>query len=206
MTTASLLGLFLDIIKNQKMLYLQAIIISGVVNIFLIIATFYVVSVFDRAQGHTTVWLLIIIFMIDGPLRILGDYCVDHIGNKKKIQSSQELLSLSTLSVLAELPYTFLFVFVIGLMGGDLVVIPIVAIVAILINGFTENRNYIMSNSIRNICFPLTIMLGLYLINAGNLTVGGLIGCTILIPCSLVPVSRLSGLVSRQRGRMGSGY
>lgn len=169
----SIIGWFWSVIQKHKKLYLQAATASGMINIFLIIATFYALTVYDRViphHGYETLWVLtlgvIIIYLFDAFLKILRAYFIDHASKKidieigsqllekimntkmadrpssssamafhiKEFESLREFLSSTTLIVLADLPYTFLLLLVIGLIGGYMVIIPIVAIIAILLS------------------------------------------------------------------------
>lgn len=202
----SVMGWFWDVIKKHKKLYIQAAIASGLINIFLIIATFYALTVYDRViphQGYETLWVLtfgvIIIYLFDAFLKVLRAHFIDHASKKidiqiggnlferimntrmadrpasssamafhlKEFESLREFLSSTTLVVLSDLPYTFLLLIVIGLIGGYIVIIPIIAIIAILITSFiiqpslseyvkrlnksTENKYSIIINSIQNL-------------------------------------------------------
>lgn len=202
----SVMGWFWDVIKRHKKLYLQAALASGMINIFLVIATFYALTVYDRViphQGYETLWVLtlgvIIIYLFDGFLKILRAYFIDHASKKidiqiggtlfekimntrmadrpasssamafhlKEFESLRDFLSSTTLVVLSDLPYTFLLLLVIGLIGGYIVIIPIVAIAAILITSFmiqpslseyvkrlnksSEDKYSIIINSIQNL-------------------------------------------------------
>lgn len=53
------------------------------------------------------------------------------------------------------------------------------------------------ASSMQQITYVALIVTGVYLINAGNLTVGGLIACSILSGRTLSPVGQISGLLAR---------
>jgi ATP-binding cassette, subfamily C, bacterial LapB len=89
---------FFDILKQHRSLYVQAIIAGGIVNLFLIITTFYVLIVYDRViphQGFDTLWVLtlgvIIIYLFDGILRIVRSYVIDEASKKADLQLGAQL-------------------------------------------------------------------------------------------------------------------
>ncbi len=202
----SVMGWFWDVLKKHKKLYLQAAIATGLINIFLILTTFYALTVYDRViphQGYETLWVLtigiVIIYSFDAILRILRAYFIDHASKKidiqiggtlfekimntkmadrpasssamafhlKEFESLRDFLSSTTLVVLADLPFTLLLLTVIGLIGGYMVIIPIVAITLILLTSFliqpslseyvkrlnraTESKYSIIINAIHNL-------------------------------------------------------
>lgn len=202
----SVFGWFFKVLKKNKKLYVQAGIAGGLVNLFLIITTFYALTVYDRViphQGFETLWVLTLgvltIYVFDGILRIIRAHFIDHASKKADIQIGSELfekminvrmesrppsstamayhlkefeslrdfLSSTTLVTLSDLPFVFLLLLVIGLIGGWIVVIPLIAIILILgvsiiaqpslasyvhrLNQVSENKYSVLINSIANV-------------------------------------------------------
>ncbi|MBX3457118.1 MAG: type I secretion system permease/ATPase [Candidatus Paracaedibacteraceae bacterium] len=171
----SVFGWFWNIIKQHKSLYFQAGLAGGIVNLFLIVTTFYSLTVYDRVvphQGYDTLWVLTIgvlfIYLLDGTLRIIRSNFIDQASKKadvqigsslfeklmnarmdfkpassasmafhlKEFESLREFMSSGTLVTLSDLPYTILLLIVIGLIAGNIVFIPIIAIILILLVSF----------------------------------------------------------------------
>lgn len=202
----SVFGWFFKVLKKHKKLYIQAGIAGGLVNLFLVITTFYALTVYDRViphQGFETLWVLTLgiltIYIFDGILKIIRAHFIDHASKKTDIQIGSELfekminvrmesrppsstamayhlkefeslrdfLSSTTLVTLSDLPFIVFLLLVIGLIGGWMVLIPIIAIVLILVvsiiaqpslasyvqrlNQVSENKYSVLINSIANV-------------------------------------------------------
>ncbi len=202
----SVFGWFFQILKKNRKLYIQAGIAGGLINLFLVITTFYALTVYDRViphQGFETLWVLtfgvVIVYAFDGILKIIRTYFIDHASKKVDIQIGSELfekminlrmesrpasstsmayhlkefeslrdfLSSTTLVTLSDLPFIGFLLLVVGLIGGWIVLIPIIAIIVILgvsiiaqpslanyvqrLNQISENKYSVLINSIANV-------------------------------------------------------
>ncbi|EKD70662.1 MAG: hypothetical protein ACD_46C00456G0008, partial [uncultured bacterium] len=178
----------------------------------------------------------------------------------QSFESLRDFLTTSTVSVLVDLPFVLLFLLVIGIIGGYLVLIPIIAIPIIFFISFsfqstlmnlinqtyrhnTEknailfetlsgienikgmraeglmqrkwenvvksatqinlklhqliNTGTTLSLFVQQLAVIMIIIVGVYSILLGNLTVGGLIACSILGSRTLAPISQVGGLIMR---------
>jgi ATP-binding cassette subfamily C protein LapB len=172
----------------------------------------------------------------------------------------RDFITSSTVTVLIDLPFVFLYIGIIALIGGPLAIIPLVMVPLVLLVGYvlqlplqkiTEDsyqhsaekqatlietlgaieavksggaegviqrkwervvglaaraaiKLRLVSNSSINFSIlaqqltsVMVIVYGVYEISAGNLTVGGLIACTILAGRGLAPMSQVAGLLTR---------
>jgi len=181
-------------------------------------------------------------------------------GQIREFESVRDFVSSSTLVVLTDLPFCFLFLAVIFWMGGSLVWIPLVAgILTMLFGALTQipirrsveryqfentqkhamliesmerletiealgaqsgvqsrwervcaatarsamasrlasSLTVNMSQWLQQLASTSLIVLGVYLILMGQLTVGALIGCSILASRALAPLAQVAGLMAR---------
>ena len=177
--------------------------------------------------------------------------------------SIRDLITSSSMALLIDMPFTLLFLVVIYLMGGSLVIVPIVAMIAILLfsiyahvsmkytvektyrasaekNGLLlevltapeavkaynmQSRNQkkwedatgeisgwsiktkllstavsSWSNFVQQIATVSSVVMGVYLIQAGELTMGGLIAVSMLLGRTIAPMRQLAGLITRIHG------
>lgn len=178
----------------------------------------------------------------------------------RDFESVREFVSSTTLVALTDLPFVVLFLFVIGLFGGELVWLPVGACVAVLITGAVaqwpmrraieqyqhesaqkfaytvetferletiqalgsapdalarwerlcavSTRSAARSRLVSTIALNVTqfiqqfastalIVWGVYLVLAGRMTTGALIGCSILASRALAPMGQIAGLMTR---------
>ncbi len=174
--------------------------------------------------------------------------------------SVREFITSTTVTVLVDLPFSLLFILVVGLIGGDIVFIPLLMLPIIIIfgyvlqkplvefskvanrysaekeailfetlNGIETVKTYgaepVMQNKweqvtnlgaqvgiklrfIANLCMffsiftqqlstVLVVIVGVYEISNGTLTLGGLIACTILTGRALAPMAQIAALLTR---------
>jgi ATP-binding cassette subfamily C protein LapB len=180
--------------------------------------------------------------------------------NLRELESLRDFFTSATLTTVTDLPFVFLFTWIIGLIGGPLALVPLLAIPVLLVVGLlaqfplarlmqrhlaesaarhgvlveavegvetlkalsaegslqrrweeytaltaqTALRSRFISALLVNLSMltqqAVTILLvvwGVYLIAEGELTVGGLIACTILAGRALAPLGQLAGLLTR---------
>jgi ATP-binding cassette, subfamily C, bacterial LapB len=158
--------------------YLNVILASVLVNIFVIANPLFVMNVYDRVvpnQAYATLWVLAIgvsiAFFFDYMLRILRGYLIDISGRKadtllssmlfqqvlglrleykptstgafanhlQGFEAVREFFTSATLASLVDLPFIFLFLWVIYFIGGIIVLVPLIAVpVVLLIAVFLE--------------------------------------------------------------------
>lgn len=179
----------------------------------------------------------------------------------------RDFITSSTVTILIDLPFVFLYIAIIALIGGSLAYIPLVMVPLVLLVGYvlqlplqriTEDsyrhsaekqatlietlgaieavksggaegviqrkwekvvglaaraaiKLKLVSNSSINFSIlaqqltsVMVIIYGVYKISAGDLTVGGLIACTILAGRGLAPMSQVAGLLTRYHQSMHS--
>ncbi|MCC7487800.1 MAG: type I secretion system permease/ATPase [Burkholderiales bacterium] len=180
--------------------------------------------------------------------------------NVREFESLRDFFTSATLTTLTDLPFVFLFTWIISLIGGPIALVPMLAIPLLLLAGLVaqfplarlmqrhlseasarhgvlveavegvetlktlsaegelqrrwENYTALTSRTALESRFisafvvnlailvqqAVTILLvvwGVYRIGAGELTVGGLIACTILAGRALAPLGQLAGLLTR---------
>lgn len=176
----------------------------------------------------------------------------------REFETLREFFSSATLVVLVDIPFVFIFIGLIYIIGGPMAIVPIVSIPFILISSFiaqvplrnwvrknfregaqkhallvesihgietiktygaegkmqrdwetfvsqaanSSNRTRLISSMaqnfssfIQNLSYISTIILGVYLISSGNLTMGALIACSILNARTLAPLSQVVGIL-----------
>ncbi len=187
--------------------------------------------------------------------------------NLNGYESLRDFFASATIVALIDFPFIFLFLFVIWLIGGIIVLVPLLAIPIVVIAGFilevparraveesffgaTQKQAILIETvssletiksqscegkiqskwekyvgmvaraSLKSRFFSTlainitmyvmqmvtvgTVVLGVYLIAAGDLSMGGLIACTILSGRSLAPLSQIAGIITRyQQSKMG---
>jgi ATP-binding cassette, subfamily C, bacterial LapB len=180
--------------------------------------------------------------------------------NLHEFETFRDFFTSSTLIALIDLPFVFLFLFVIWAIGGTLALIPLFAVPLVVIigiiiqiplkklihatflssskkhatlieslsgiesvkilgaEGFLQQhweqevgniaklgqKSRLLSQSainisafIQQITYVAVVVYGVYIIVDGNLTMGGLIACTILTGRSLAPMSQVAGIMTR---------
>lgn len=178
----------------------------------------------------------------------------------QSFESFREFITSTTVSVLVDVPFALVFLITIALLGGWIVMIPILAIPLIVLFGFfiqkplddMIRKNYRYSSEkhavlvealtnmeaikgmhvegfvqkkwenvadaasklsiklrslaniginfslfIQQLAVVVLIIVGVFEIEAGMLTVGGLVACTILASRALVPFAQIAGLLAR---------
>ncbi len=187
--------------------------------------------------------------------------------NLNGYEALRDFFTSATLVTLIDLPFIFLFLFVIWLIGGLIVLVPLIAVPIVLIAGFLlevpvrraveesffgatqkhavlveaisgietiksqtcegriqkkweqyvgiVSRAGLKSRFFSNLALNITtyvmqmvtvgtVVLGVYLITAGHLSMGGLIACTILSGRALAPLSQIASIITRfQQSKMG---
>ena len=147
---------FRDTLKLSRFLYVDAIVASFLINVIALCTPLFVMNVYDRVvpnQATSTLWVLAIgitvAFLFDLLLKTLRSRCLDIAGKKTdmigmaikarparmgsfaqnihEIQSLRDFLSSLTMATLIDMPFTLLMLLVIGVIGGPLVFIPLVA-------------------------------------------------------------------------------
>lgn len=176
----------------------------------------------------------------------------------RHFESVRNFMTSSTLFIIADLPFAFLFVLVIGLLAGPLAIIPAIFLPVSLVVGLafrhrladlterhmeeSNQKNGMLIEAIDGIesvkaasaewkvldrwrrltsmlaedevamkdttalssnitqalqqfCYVGLVFAGAYAIGSGNLTVGGLIACTIISGRALGPIAQISGLI-----------
>lgn len=188
-------------------------------------------------------------------------------GQLRDFESVRDFVSSTTLVAFSDVPFIFLFLLVIGLLGGPLVWVPVVGAVLVLVSGWLsqwpirqsiERYQYesaqklgFMVESLERLeqiramgaeprlqgrwerlsattarsamgsrlasaitlnftqfvqqsCNTAMILGGVYLILEGRMSVGALIGCTILAGRALGPLGQVAGLLTRYQHALGA--
>jgi len=188
-------------------------------------------------------------------------------GQLRDFESVRDFVSSTTLVAFSDVPFIFLFLLVIGLLGGSLVWVPIVGALLVLVAGWLsqwpiresiERYQYesaqklgFMVESLERLeqiramgaeprlqgywerlsattarsamgsrlasaitlnftqfvqqsCNTAMIVWGVYLILEGRMSVGALIGCTILAGRALGPLGQVAGLLTRYQHAVGA--
>lgn len=176
----------------------------------------------------------------------------------REFESLREFFSSATLVVLVDIPFIFIFIIIIYLIGGMMAYVPLVSVPLILISSFiaqiplrgwvrktfregaqkhallveaihgietiktygaegkmqrdwetfvnqtanSSNHTRIISSAaqnfaafVQNMSYISTIILGVYLISSGDLTMGALIACSILNARALAPLSQVVSIL-----------
>ncbi len=175
-------------------------------------------------------------------------------------ESFRDFITSSTITVLIDLPFVFLYIAVVAMIGGDLALVPLVAVPIVIIVGYLlqlpikdiiedthkynnekqatlietlmgvetiksegaegavqsrwehvvglaaragvkirliANASINFSILAQEIVSIVVVIMGVYKITQGDLTVGGLIACTILASRGLAPMSQVAALLTR---------
>ena len=197
---------FWDTVKKSKGIYVNVIIASVMINLFILATPLFTMNVYDRVVPNgafETLWVLAIgvsvIYLFDIGLKFLRTYFLEISGKKSDIIMSsiiyeqvlnlkmsvfpksigsfasnlkdfdtiKNFLNSSTISILIDLPFTFMFLTVIYFIAGHIVLIPIAIIFLILFYSFlikgplkksiestyaaSANKNAILIESLSNI-------------------------------------------------------
>ncbi|QKF92694.1 type I secretion system permease/ATPase [Campylobacter sp. CCUG 57310] len=163
---------FWGTLKRSKKIYIDVIVASIVINLFVLASPLFTMNVYDRVVPNNaveTLWVLAlgvgVVYMLDLFLKFIRTYFLDIAGKKSDIIMSSLLFervmdiklsvkpksvgsfannlrefdtvrnffTSSTLTVLVDLPFALLFLFVIYFIGGLMVLVPLVFIVIIVI-------------------------------------------------------------------------
>jgi ATP-binding cassette, subfamily C, bacterial LapB len=237
---------------------------SGIIIVFLFDLLLKTLRAYfiDAASKKTDIKLSSIIF--EHILGIRMESRPDSVGAFANTVQSFELfrdfITSTTITVLVDLPFVFLYLFVIYYIGGSLVVVPIIVLPIVFILGFLlqfplrrlTQKNYALAKeknatlieslagvealkttgaegamqkrfeqvvifasklggklrfwvgwSVNFTLFAqqfasvMVVIWGVYKITEGDLTVGGLIACTILTGRALAPMAQVSGIFSK---------
>lgn len=163
---------FWGTLKRSKKIYIDVIVASIVINLFVLASPLFTMNVYDRVVPNNaveTLWVLAlgvgVVYMLDLFLKFIRTYFLDIAGKKSDIIMSSLLFervmdiklsvkpksvgsfannlrefdtvrnffTSSTLTVLVDLPFALLFLFVIYFIGGLMVLVPVVFIIIIVI-------------------------------------------------------------------------
>lgn len=163
---------FWGTIKRSKKIYIDVIIASIVINLFVLASPLFTMNVYDRVVPNNaveTLWVLAlgvcVVYVLDLVLKFIRTYFLDIAGKKSDIIMSSLLFervmdiklafkpksvgsfannlrefdtirnffTSSTMTVLVDLPFSFLFILTIYFIAGYLVAVPIIFTLFIVI-------------------------------------------------------------------------
>ncbi|WP_411752043.1 type I secretion system permease/ATPase [Serratia sp. (in: enterobacteria)] len=182
------------------------------------------------------------------------------ISQIRELESVRDLITSTTLSALADLPFFLLFTFILWMIGGPLVYVVLLALPLLLIPGLLIQRplarlsnegmresavrnatlveavesiediklmraeqrfqnqwnnsndvaatismrqrfitSLLMSwtQEVQSIVYAVVLLIGCYMVMAGDMTTGALVGTTILASRTIAPLAQISGVLSR---------
>jgi len=182
------------------------------------------------------------------------------VSNMKEFETLRDFFTSATMATLLDLPFVFIFIAIIAVIGGPIAFVPLAAIPLVVIVGFALQKSLrkavqqsMMESSLKNallfetivgletikvqaaeghtqrnweelsdkasltsvkmrrisafaqhwavfvqqLVSAVIIIVGVYLIGAGNLSMGGLIACVILSGRAMGPLAQVAGLLSR---------
>ena len=165
---------FWKYIKENRRVYYQVIIASVLINIFALVSSLYIMTIYDRvipnnaiASLITLTIIMIIVMGFDFMLKILRGVFVDHASAQvdrrvsadlfNKISSHsvkmskqatgavantvrdfellKEVIGSASFTVFADLPFVFLFIFVLFYIGGPVATVPALIVPIVLLFG-----------------------------------------------------------------------
>ena len=165
---------FWKYIKENRRVYYQVITASVLINIFALVSSLYIMTVYDRvipnnaiASLITLTIIMVIVMGFDFVLKILRGVFVDHASSQvdrrvsadlfNKISSHsvkmskqatgavantvrdfellKEVIGSASFTVFADLPFVFLFIFVLFYIGGPVATVPALIVPIVLLFG-----------------------------------------------------------------------
>ena len=165
---------FWKYIKENRRVYYQVIIASVLINIFALVSSLYIMTIYDRvipnnaiASLITLTIIMIIVMGFDFMLKILRGVFVDHaraqvdrrvsadLFNKisshsvkmskqatgavantvRDFELLKEVIGSASFTVFADLPFVFLFIFVLFYIGGPVATVPALIVPIVLLFG-----------------------------------------------------------------------
>ncbi len=165
---------FWKYIKENRRVYYQVIVASVLINLFALVSSLYIMTVYDRvipnnaiASLITLTIIMIIVMAFDFTLKILRGMFVDHASSQvdrrvsadlfNKISSHnvkmskqatgavantvrdfellKEVIGSASFTVFADLPFIFLFIFVLFYIGGPVATVPALIVPIVIIFG-----------------------------------------------------------------------
>jgi len=210
---------FWGVLKKNKTLYSEVIVAAVIINLFGIAGSIFIMNVYDRVvpnNAFDTLWVLsagvCIVYFFDFFLRNLRA---------------------------VDLPFVFLFILIIAVIGGPVAFVPLAAVPVIVGMGFLLQgplekviRQSLHENALKNALLFETIIgletikaqaaeghkqrtweeltdkvqqlvsvfiviVGVFLISEGDLSMGALIACVILSGRAMGPLAQVAGLMIR---------
>ena len=165
---------FWKYVMKSRPVYYQVIVASVLINIFALVSSLYIMTVYDRVipnNATDSLWALTIIVVVvmafDFTLKILRGSFVDHAGAEidKRISSDlfdkmahhdismskqatgalantvrdfdvlKEVIGSASFAVFADLPFVFLFIFVLFFIGGPVATVPALIVPIVILFG-----------------------------------------------------------------------
>ena len=165
---------FWKYIRENRRVYYQVIVASVLINLFALVSSLYIMTVYDRvipnnaiASLITLTIIMIIVMAFDFTLKILRGIFVDHASSQvdrrvsadlfNKISSHnvkmskqatgavantvrdfellKEVIGSASFTVFADLPFIFLFIFVLFYIGGPVATVPALIVPIVIIFG-----------------------------------------------------------------------
>ena len=158
----------------SRPVYYQVIVASVLINIFALVSSLYIMTVYDRVIPNNAIdslWALTLIVVIvmgfDFTLKILRGSFVDHAGSEidKRVSTDlfdkiahhdismskqatgalantvrdfevlKEVIGSASFAVFADLPFVFLFIFVLFFIGGPVATVPALIVPIVILFG-----------------------------------------------------------------------
>lgn len=165
---------FWKYVMASRPVYYQVIVASVLINIFALVSSLYIMTVYDRVIPNNAIdslWALTLIVVIvmgfDFTLKILRGSFVDHAGSEidKRVSTDlfdkiahhdismskqatgalantvrdfevlKEVIGSASFAVFADLPFVFLFIFVLFFIGGPVATVPALIVPIVIIFG-----------------------------------------------------------------------
>jgi len=166
---------FWGTIAYSKSVYLDVIITSFIINLFVIATPLFTLNVYDRVVPNNaidTLWVfatgIVVIYTFDMILKFLRSYFLENAAKKsdiimssiifehvlnlklaskphsvgsfasnlKDFESIRGFFTASSIATMVDLPFIFIFLVVIYIIGGELVSIPIISAIIIIIYSY----------------------------------------------------------------------
>jgi ATP-binding cassette subfamily C protein LapB len=165
---------FWKYVMASRPVYYQVIVASVLINIFALVSSLYIMTVYDRVIPNNAIdslWALTLIVVIvmgfDFTLKILRGSFVDHAGSEidKRVSTDlfdkiahhdismskqatgalantvrdfevlKEVIGSASFAVFADLPFVFLFIFVLFFIGGPVATVPALIVPIVILFG-----------------------------------------------------------------------
>ena len=165
---------FWKYVMQSRSVYYQVIIASVLINIFALVSSLYIMTVYDRVipnNATDSLWALTIIVVVvmgfDFTLKTLRGSFVDHAGSEidKRVSADlfdkiarhdismskqatgalantvrdfevlKEVIGSASFAVFADLPFVFLFIFVLFFIGGPVATVPALIVPVVILFG-----------------------------------------------------------------------